>query len=90
MTLNFSSAATASCGGCSINVGVFELDWYQQVYTHVAATVVKFVNNATNVTVTSTIQNDNFTLPQSAAGNAARIVTDSVITTTIGGTLYTL
>lgn len=90
MTLNFSSAATTSCGGCNIDVGFFELDWYQQVFTHVAATVVKFVNNATNVTVTSTIQKDNFTLPESAAYAIAGIVTDSVITTNIGGTLYTL
>ena len=31
-----------------------------------------------------------FTLPHSAAGNAAQIVWDSVTVTKIGGTLYTL
>lgn len=81
--------STASCGACSFNIENFEFMWYHQAYTHVAATVVKFVNNATNVTKTSTIQGGSFELPSSAAGDAM-IVSDSVITTNIGGISYTL
>lgn len=84
------TSPTASCGGCSIHIAKFELDWYQEVYTHVAATVVKFVNNDTNVTTTSTVQGGSFTLPRSARGDLALAVFDSVLTTNIGGTLYTL
>lgn len=87
--MSFSPTAKASCGGCNIDIHDFEFQWNDQAYTHVAATVVKFVNNATNVTATSTIQGSNFTLPPSAAAGAF-IVSDSVITTNIGGTLYTL
>ena len=87
-TLNITKSA--ECHGCDIDVHNFDLQWYPQVYTHVAATIVKFVNNATNVTKTSTISGRNFTLPSSAAGDDASVVFDSVITTHIGGTLYTL
>lgn len=80
---------TASCGACSIDVHNFDYQWHDQAYTHVAATVVKLVNNATNVTKTSTIQGGSFKLPPSAA-YAAMIVSDSVITTSIGGISYTL
>ena len=72
-----------------VNANVFEYDWFHQAYTHVAATVVKFVNNATNATITSTIQGSSFTLPYSAA-YAAIIVSDSVITTAMDEEVYTL
>lgn len=72
-----------------VNANIFEYDWFHEAYTHVAATVVKFVNNATNATITSTIQGSSFTLPYSAA-NAAIIVSDSVIKTTMDGVVYTL
>lgn len=89
MTLNFSAESSRSCGGCEIDINVFEFQWYSQAYTHVAATIAKFVNNATNVTVTSTIQGSSFELPLSAGGNA-QIVPNSVITKIIGGVAYTL
>lgn len=89
MTLDVSPTGPKSCGRCNIDVHNFEYQWYDKAYTHVAATVVKFVNNVTNVTSTSTIQGDVFTIPASAAGDALT-VSDSVITTIIGGTLYTL
>lgn len=89
MERDFTSMGTASCGACSIYVHNFDYQWYHQAYTHVAATVVKFVNNATNVTKTSTIQGGSFDLPPSAA-YAAMIVSDSVITTNIDGISYTL
>ena len=87
--MSINPTAEASCGGCSINVFRFDLQWYKETYTHVAATVLKFVNNATNITTTSTIQGTTFKLPRSA-NYAAQIVSDSVITTNIGGTVYTL
>lgn len=75
-----------------VNANIFEYDWFHEAYTHVAATVVKFVNNATNATITSTIQGSSFTLPYSAAyaAYAAIIVSDSVIKTTMDGVVYTL
>ncbi|MCJ1466315.1 hypothetical protein MMC07_004934 [Pseudocyphellaria aurata] len=90
ITLDVSPTATTSCGGCNIDVHNFGFEWHDQAYTHVAATIVKFVNNATNVTITSTVQGDVYTLPAGAVAGAALVVSDSVITTVIGGTLYTL
>lgn len=89
MTLNFSSESSRSCRGCNIDIHDFEYTWYDQAYTHVAETIVKYVNNATNATITSTIRGSSFTLPHSAA-YAAQIVPNSVITTVIGGVEYTL
>lgn len=89
MTLNVGSESSRSCRGCEIHIHDFEYTWYDQAYTHVDATVVKYVNNATNATITSTMRGSRFTLPLSAAP-AAYIVPDSVITTVIGGVAYTL
>lgn len=81
--------APKSCGGCTIYEGLFEFLWYSEVYTHTAATVVKFVNNSTNVTRTSTIYGTDFVLPESA-GYAANLVPGRVITTEIGDMNHTL
>lgn len=59
------------------------------MFTHIAATVVKFVNNATNVTRTTTIRASDFVLPISAA-YAAFQVSDVVLTTEMAGINYTL
>jgi hypothetical protein len=93
-TNNFSSittlpASSTQCSGCNVDVGNFQFNWYSEIFTHTAATIVKFVNNATNVTRTSTIRASDFVLP-SAARYAAYSVSDLVITTDMGGVIYTL
>jgi hypothetical protein len=52
---------------------------------------VKFVNNATNVTRTSTIHVSDFVLPSTAAKYfSAVVVSELVITTEMGGIEYKL
>ncbi len=68
--------------------GHYNFDWHSEAYTHVAARVVKFVNNATNVTRTSTILGSDFVLPTPLAN--VDMVSDLVITTELNGVNYTL
>ena len=82
-------SATRACGGCSIAEHHFQFDWYSEVFTHTAATIVKIVNNSTNVTRTSTIRASSFVIP-SQARYAAIPVSELVVTTDIGGVDYTL
>lgn len=88
--MSINPTATKPCGGCNVHFQQFDLQWYSEAYTHVAATVLKFVNNATNITTTSTIQGSTFKLPESIDYDLPEIVSNSVITTNIGGTVYTL
>lgn len=75
--------------GCEVDVGNFEFDWSNEIYTHTAATIVTIINNATNVTRVSTIYASGFILPDSARGDA-QTVSDVTLTTNLAGIDYTL
>lgn len=67
----------------------FEFEWHSEEFTYTAATIVKIVNNSSNVTRTSIVQAERFSLP-SSVNYAAQIVSGSIITTTMGDTEYVL
>ena len=67
----------------------FEFLWHSEIITHIAATVVTIVNNATNATRISTIHASDFVFPKDAL-NGARVVSNLTVTTDIGGVDYTL
>jgi hypothetical protein len=71
-----------------MDFGMYQYNWHSEAYTHVAARVVKFVNNATNVTRTSTILGTDFVLPTALSN--VELVSDLVITTELNGVNYTL
>ncbi len=76
------------CVGCLIVETYFQFMW-EDVYTHTAATIVKIVNNATNVTRTSTVYGTEIDLPVTTEIGAVP-VSGLVITTNIGAIDYTL
>ena len=86
-TKNLSSTA---CDGCTASIYEFGILWHTSLYTHTAATVVLLVNNASNVTQTSTIQASGFVIPASLNYNFPQAVPYSIFTTTLGGTEYAL
>ncbi len=78
-----------SCVGCLVEETHFEFLFWDDVYTHIAATIVKTVNNATNVTRTSTVYGTDFDLPLTNEIDAVT-VPSLVITTNIAAIDYTL
>ncbi len=90
VTNNWSSPLTA-CNDCSIHEGYIFLDWSKSTFTHTAATIVKLVNNATNVTRTSTIQAAEYVLPSTVPRLGHMYpVSGLTLTTQLGGINYTL
>ncbi len=68
----------------------FEYQWYTELLTYTAATVVFAIDNSTNITKTSTIQAGTLVIPDSLNYGLASTVSDSLATTTLGGIAYTL
>jgi hypothetical protein len=90
VTNNWSSSFPA-CTGCFIHEGYIFLDWADSIFTHTAATIVKLVNNASNVTRTSTIREAEFVLPSTVPRLEDMYpVSDLTLTTQLGGVNYTL
>jgi hypothetical protein len=68
----------------------FEYQWYTELLTHTAATVVFAIDNSTNITKTSTIQAGTLVIPDSLNVDLASTVSGPLATTTLGGIAYTL
>ena len=83
-------ASTTSCGGCQMHEAAFEFNWYTEILTHTAATVIFAIDNSTNITKTKAIEAGTLPIPYSLGFNLRSTISGSLFSTIVGGITYTL